>query len=93
MITSYYRDYSSYISAKILGVQIGNCVGPLWGGLLFNALGYTGIFLVQSATTFLGGLLVCYFRKHEKANPLIQIQQPDSLGTWRLFKVRVRVLQ
>ena len=45
MISSYYNPYSSYLSAEILGIQLSVLVGPLWGGLLFNLLGYTGIFV------------------------------------------------
>ena len=45
MISSYYHPYSSYLSAEILGIQLSVLVGPLWGGLLFNLLRYTGIFV------------------------------------------------
>ena len=69
MISAYYDNSASYISAEVFGVMLGAFLGPLWGGLLFRLLGYTGIFVVQSATIFLFSLLLCYFRSYESAHP------------------------
>ena len=55
MIPSYYEAFSSYISVTLLGIQMAELLGPLWGGLLFNPLGYTGIFVVQSLTILVNG--------------------------------------
>ena len=62
MITEYYQNYPAYITVQILGIQIAELVGPLWGGLLFDLIGYTGIFVAQSATALLAGFCVCFFR-------------------------------
>ena len=86
MISSYYEESSSYLNAEILGIQLSVLVGPLWGGLLFNLLGYTGIFAAQSVMLLFSGLLVCYFRGHERAHPLIQIQSADTLGYCAIIK-------
>ena len=70
MIAAYYEDMSTYITVLILGVQLADLLGPLWGGLLYPFLGYTGIFVTQGLLALLTGLLICYFRGHEKAHPL-----------------------
>lgn len=80
MIAAYYEDVSSYITVEVLGIQMADLLGPLWGGLLFNSLGYTGIFLVQAFTALLSGLLMCYFKPHERAHPLQHIQEEDTLA-------------
>ena len=50
--------------------MLSGFVGPLWGGLLFDVLDYTGIFAVQSSATLFISLNLCYFRKHESTHPL-----------------------
>ena len=77
MVSVYYDDFSSYITVMMLGVQLADLLGPLWGGFLFNTLGYTGIFLVQGLASLAAGLLLCYFRGHERAHPLQHIQEED----------------
>ena len=70
MISAYYTHNASYINAEVFGTMLSGFVGPLWGALLFDLLGYTGIFLVQSATILLIGLTLCYFRGHETTHSL-----------------------
>ena len=87
MITAYYEDISSYVTADILGFQLADLLGPLWGGLLFNSLGYTGIFLLEALTSMVTGLLLCSFQGHERAHPLLHIQELDSLSIFKIFKI------
>ena len=89
MIPSYYESFSSYMTVELLGVQLAELLGPLWGALLFNSLGYTGIFTVQSLTILVTGLMMCYFRRHERDHPLIQIQEEDRLGWCEILKTPV----
>lgn len=71
MISAYYTNYASYIGISVFGVHLAELFGPLWGGLLFKTLGYSGIFIVQSAVVIVIGLvLLCYFRAHEQSHPL-----------------------
>ena len=91
MISTYYpNNASSYINAEIFGILLSELVGPLWGGLLFGELGYTGLFLLQSGTTLLFSLLLCYFRDHERAHPPLQIQDDDVLSYCEIFMKPVR---
>ena len=87
MATVYYADNASYINAVILGIHLAEFLG--WGGLLFSALGYTGIFVAQSATILMFGLLLCYFRGHEESHPLQQIQEEDTIGYLTIFLIPV----
>ena len=89
MIPSYYEAFSSYISVTLLGIQMAELLGPLWGGLLFNPLGYTGIFLVQSLSILVTALMMCYFRRYERAHPLLQIQEDDQVGYCKLLTASV----
>ena len=61
MISAYYSDNASFINAEVFGVLLSTFLGPLWGGLLFDALGYSGIFLVETVTILLIALMLCYF--------------------------------
>ena len=86
MAGSYYSEPSSFFVAISLGFAIGDAAGPLWGGLLFETLGYSGIFLVQAGVSFCIMLLVLYFRKYEKLNPPSPPKNGRSLGYWQVMK-------
>lgn len=80
MASAYFRNFSSYLSVILLGIQLADLLGPLWGGLLFRLLGYVGIFMAQSVLMAAAALSILYFRRHEQAHPLVQIEEDDSLG-------------
>ena len=69
--SAYYCNSASYINASVVGIHLAEFLGPLWGGLLFPAFGYTGIFVAQSGLTLFFGSLLFYFRGHERRNPLL----------------------
>ena len=69
MVSAYFVESASYINAEIFGVLLAEFVGPLWGGLLFDSLGYTGLFFLQGVTILVFSLTLCYFRDHERQNP------------------------
>ena len=56
--------------ALALGIALADAGGPLFGGLLFDLLGYSGIFFAESIITALSGLLALWFRKYEADHPL-----------------------
>lgn len=71
MASAYYLQNASYINAMVFGAFLSEFIGPLWGGLLFEVVGYTGLFLLQSATILVFSLALCYyFRDLDRAHPL-----------------------
>ena len=91
MIPSYFPDYSSYFTANSIGLQLSDMLGPVWGGLLYNSLGYSGIFILQSAICFSSAFLLLFFLPHERSNPYHKPATVHSvLGYWRIFKIPVR---
>ena len=72
MSSIYYDGKSSYQTAFMMGYQISELIGPAWGGLLYNSLGYTGIFFAQAGVLLLSSALLCYFRSLEKKHPYVE---------------------
>ena len=64
-------------------------MGPIWGGLLFDALGYIGIFAVQSALLLASAFLVLYFRTYERAISQVMAQEQDALTYCKILKTPV----
>ena len=64
-------------------------LGPLWGGLLFNPLGYTGIFLVQSLSILVTALMMCYFRRYASFS---DSHKASVLHNLVLLKIQIQLL-
>ena len=91
MIPSYFENYSSYLVAFSLGVQLADLVGPLFGGLLFKYLSYIAIFIVQSFLCLLSGFLLLCLTRYERSNPYHEANQANALSYWSVLKVPVRM--
>ena len=83
MISAYFLEPASLFVAFNLGDSIADAGGPLFGGLLFDLLGYSGVFFAESITTAVCGLLALWFRKYEADHPL----PPPSKNTVGFCKV------
>ena len=90
MIPSYFQNYSSFLVAYSLGVQLADLTGPLFGGLLFRYLGYFGIFLLQSLLFFFSNFLLLCFTSYERNNPYQEPVEQATLSYSSLLKVPVR---
>ncbi len=64
MMASTYSATTSRLVAITFGSSLADAVGPLYGGLLFPVLGYSGIFLLQMGLVLIGALSSFYFLKY-----------------------------
>jgi MFS transporter, DHA1 family, multidrug resistance protein len=77
------RDKTSYaMGLLMLGVFLGNTIGPSIGGILAETFGFQNSFFFASGLQFLAGLLVLFFVKENFQRPV----KDSSMGdVWRLF--------
>ena len=87
---SYFENYSSYIVAYGLGIQISDAVGPIFGGVLFKHLGYIGVFSLQSALCFLSAFLMLCFVGKPTRSPVLPLSQSSTLSIGSILLVPVR---
>jgi DHA1 family multidrug resistance protein-like MFS transporter len=80
------RDKTSYaMGLLMLGVFLGNTIGPSIGGVLAEAFGFRNSFFFASGMLFLAGLLVLFLVEEKFERPV----KDSTLGdVWRLLSSR-----
>ena len=91
MISSYYQEYSSFFTALMLGTQTADLIGPLWGGLLYNSIGYLGIFVTQACIILPNPFLLILFKEKERASRPANGLREKKINYKDLLAVRVRI--
>ena len=77
------RDKTSYaMGLLMLGVFLGNTIGPSIGGILAETFGFQNSFFFASGFQLLAGLLVLFFVKENFQRPVKESSMGDM---WRLF--------
>ena len=75
----------------MMGYQLSELIGPVWGGLLFTHLGYTGIFLAQAGFLLLSSALLSYFTSHERAHPYVEAHR-SKISFCQFLRVPVSII-
>ena len=56
MASTYYYNYSSFITAITLGIQTAEFIGPFWAASLLPVIGYLWVFVFQATIVLLSAL-------------------------------------
>ena len=78
MALTYHESSASYLVALQLGFGLADMSGPLWGGLLYDSLGYSGIFWLEAGLTALCCLITLLFINHEAKHPVTRSSENPS---------------
>ena len=89
MASSYYHNYTSFLTAIALGIQAADFVGPFWAAMIYPKIGYFWVFFLQASIMLLNALSLQVFREKEKAHPYVRIEKSERLGYRQLCKVSV----
>lgn len=89
MITTYYVNPTTYLMVQELGLILADVGGPLWSGLLFDPLGYVGIFVTLGLFPLYAAFLLCFFRSKDKMYAQPDSQVSSTLTYFEIIKVPV----